>query len=38
MTALKMDNHFCGRKPYEKFDLAKWGGLDCALWLVDITW
>lgn len=29
---LEMDN-FCGRKPYNKFDVAKWGGL-CALWLV----
>jgi hypothetical protein len=33
VQGLKME-YFCGRKPYEKFDLATWGGSLCDLWLM----
>lgn len=32
---LKLDN-FCGRKPYLKFDVAKWGFAVCP-WLVTLS-
>lgn len=32
---LKLDN-FCGRKPYLKFDVAKWGFAVCP-WLVGLS-